>query len=87
MNYPEQAIEVKFSQILKSEEFANQLCVLFEGSPIEEKNRDCVSKWLVTLLTTKLSSHFQDIQSSRRRFVTKSWAKAKETTSDDPVFI
>ncbi|XP_031635809.1 uncharacterized protein LOC116348812 isoform X2 [Contarinia nasturtii] len=49
-NYPEQAIKMHFSKILRSEEFANQLCVLFEGLPVEGKNRDCVCKWLVTLL-------------------------------------
>lgn len=41
--------------MLQSEEFTNQLCILFEGLPIERKNRDCVSKWLVTLLTNENS--------------------------------
>lgn len=35
---------------MKSEEFAHQLCILYETLPIEETKRNCVSKWLITLL-------------------------------------
>lgn len=37
--------------MLCSEDFADQLCFLYQELPIEKQNRDYVSKWLVTLLT------------------------------------
>lgn len=49
-NYPERAIKVKFSKMLQSLEYPNQLCVLSENLPVEFTRRDCVSKWLLTLL-------------------------------------
>lgn len=46
-----QAFKVKLSTMLKSEEFANQLCFLHEELPLEAIERDYVSKWLMTILT------------------------------------
>lgn len=51
-----QAYKVKQSNMLLSEEFANQLCVLHEELPIETKHRNYVSKWLMTLLTDDRST-------------------------------
>ncbi|XP_055297736.1 uncharacterized protein LOC129566134 [Sitodiplosis mosellana] len=56
-NYPQNAVKVDFSQMLRSEEFANQLCLLCEHLPIEEsKKRNHVSKWLLTVLTNERST-------------------------------
>lgn len=53
--YPAQAIKVKFSNILRSEDFANQLRCLHEELPKEMENRYFVSKWLTTLLADETS--------------------------------
>ncbi|XP_031632913.1 uncharacterized protein LOC116346822 [Contarinia nasturtii] len=54
-NYPLQALKVKFSEMLQSEDFANQLSILTEELPIETKIRNYVSKWLTTLLMDEKS--------------------------------
>lgn len=47
-----QALNVKFSKMLRSDQFANQLSLLHEELPAENpKTRDYISKWLITLLT------------------------------------
>lgn len=51
-NYPVNAVKVKFSQMLRSEDFANQLCLLSEQIPIGgSQSRNHVSKWLMTVLS------------------------------------
>lgn len=42
--------------MLRSQEFANQLCVLCEGLPADHNHPDCVSKWLPTLLMNDKSA-------------------------------
>ncbi|XP_031637089.1 uncharacterized protein LOC116349684 [Contarinia nasturtii] len=54
-NYPIQSLNVPFSKLICSEEFADQLCFMYQDLPIETKNRNYVSKWLVTLLTDQIS--------------------------------
>ncbi|XP_031638985.1 uncharacterized protein LOC116351075 [Contarinia nasturtii] len=49
-NYPIQALDVPFSKLICSEEFADQLCYLYQEITVDKKNRDYVSKWLFTLL-------------------------------------
>lgn len=51
-----QAYKVKFSTMLQSEEFANQLHVLHEQLPVGTKHRNYVSKWLMTILTDEKST-------------------------------
>ncbi|XP_055301272.1 uncharacterized protein LOC129567922 [Sitodiplosis mosellana] len=55
-NYPQPAVKVKFSQMLRSPVFSNQLCVLNEKLPAGHKHLDCVSKWLITLLMDEQST-------------------------------
>lgn len=51
-----QACNVKFSKLLRSEHFANQLSLLHEEFSAEKVNRDdYISKWLMTLLTDEKS--------------------------------
>ncbi|XP_031621557.1 uncharacterized protein LOC116339677 [Contarinia nasturtii] len=54
-NYPTQAIKVKNSEMLRSIEFAHQLCFLYETDP-KTKGRDYISKWLVTVLMNENST-------------------------------
>lgn len=52
-----QAYNVKFSKLLRSKHFANQLSLLHEELPAENVNNDdYVSKWLMTLLTDEKSA-------------------------------
>lgn len=44
-HYPTNAIEVKESQMLKSDHFIEQLCTLHLTEPSENSNQDYVSKW------------------------------------------
>lgn len=55
-NYPVQAFKVKFSTMLRSKEFANQLVVLKEELPVGTKYRDYISKWLMTVLMDSSAS-------------------------------
>lgn len=56
-NYPAQAHNVKYSNLLRSKQFANQLCLLHEDVPAENtKTEDYISKWLTTLLTDEKST-------------------------------
>lgn len=43
-------MDVPYAKMICSEEFADQLCYLYQEIPIDKKNRNYVSKWLFTLL-------------------------------------
>ncbi|XP_055310983.1 uncharacterized protein LOC129573873 [Sitodiplosis mosellana] len=52
-HYPVQALKVPYSNMMRSEDFADQLCFLFQELPIQKNetpNRNYVSQWLITLL-------------------------------------
>lgn len=56
-NYPCDALKVKFSKMLRSKEFANQLCLLNDRSPIGEfEHKNHVNKWLLTILADERST-------------------------------
>lgn len=55
-NYPERSVNVKFTHMLRSREFANQLCVLNEIPTLGDKRLDWVSKWLIALLMDETST-------------------------------
>ncbi|XP_037036477.1 uncharacterized protein LOC119074450 [Bradysia coprophila] len=54
-NYPSQTLRVKYSRLLCSDEFAQQLSLLCTESPALDLHKDYVSKWLVTLLADEAS--------------------------------
>lgn len=43
-------MKMKFSTMMRSTDFAKQLCVLYADLPIETKNRDYIHTWLMTIL-------------------------------------
>lgn len=56
LTYPAQALEMKFTPMMRSKEFAHQLCVLYKTLPIEKINRNYVNTWLTSILSDQLTA-------------------------------
>lgn len=55
-NYPGQALMVPYTEMIRSKDFAEQLCFMYQELPIEtEDQKSYISKWLVTLLADEKS--------------------------------
>lgn len=44
-------MKMEFSKMMRSTEFAEQLCILYDHLPVEKKNRNYIHKWLMTILS------------------------------------
>lgn len=46
-------MKMKFSKMMRSNEFAEKLCILYDNLPVEKKNRNYIHTWLMTILSDK----------------------------------